>query len=121
MRTREQKSRHFLPGSKDSYMGTIIGGVLLLVFVTGVIFLGYKARVAKNPQEFEGKIVDKWAGYSHSQEGSQPYFRLLIEDNRGQKITVAVDQNVYHRSQVGARIRKTANGIELDALVEPSG
>lgn len=65
------------------------------------------------PPEYEGKVVDKWAGYNHTDEGSFPYFRLSVEISNGKKLTVAVDQETYERAKVGMWIRKNRDGIEL--------
>lgn len=88
------------------------GAVILAVFI-GVLFFAYQVKRQLRPPEYEGKVIDKWAGYSHSEEGSFPYFRLLVEREGGQRSTVAVDQQTYDRAKVGMRIRKTKGAIEL--------
>ncbi len=65
-------------------------------------------------------MVDKWAGYSHSDQGSFPYFRILVETDRVEKITVAIDQENYERANVGRRIKKTQKGIELTRGNDPN-
>jgi hypothetical protein len=91
------------------------GAVILAAFI-GVLFFAYQVQRQIRPPEYEGKIIDKWAGYSHSEKGSFPYFSLLVETAGGQRSTVAVDQQTYDRAKVGMRIRKTKAGIELSSL-----
>ncbi len=96
--------------------------ILVLVIVAILVVLGsvvYKARVNLSPIEYEGKVIEKWAGYTHSDEGSLPYFRLSIEKKDGQRLTVAVDHETYDRAIVGMWIKKTPKGIELSRLKRP--
>jgi hypothetical protein len=97
---------------------TISWGLLILVLLTGAISVAYRAKRSLNPVEYEGRIIEKWAGYHHSEEGSTPYFRLLLETESGQRLTVTIDQQIYERAKVGMQIRKSAKGIDL-SLVEP--
>jgi hypothetical protein len=92
---------------------TIAWGLLIVAVFAGLLLIIYKSKLAVRPVEYEGRIVDKWAGYNHSEQGSFPYFRLLVETENGQKLTVAVDKENYERAQVGMRIKKTQKGIEL--------
>lgn len=107
-----------LIASQTSLASSIFWGVVIVALAGGLLFAAYRAKLALNPIEYEGRIVDKWAGYSHSDEGSFPYFRLLLETENSQRVTVAVDQDTYDRAKVGMRIRKTQRGIEL-SRVEP--
>jgi hypothetical protein len=66
-----------------------------------------------NPPEYEGVILDKWAGYSESETGSRPYFQLLVEGDDGRKVTVPVNSTIYYAAKVGSRIKKSSSGIEL--------
>jgi len=98
---------------------TIVWGLVVLVFLVGVMFVAYQTKRSLRPPEYEGKIIDKWAGYSHSELGSFPYFRVLVETDGGQRMTVAIDRDNYERAKVGMRIKKTPKGIEL-ARVAPT-
>jgi hypothetical protein len=90
--------------------------LLILACLVGLLFFVYNTRQSLNPPEYEGKIVDKWAGYHESDEGSRPYFRLLVEPDNGLKFTVTIDRENYQRAKVGMRIKKTRKGIELSRL-----
>lgn len=98
----------FISSTKNLVWGTVIIALLI-----GALFLIYKAKRAARPAEYEGRIIDKWAGYTHSQLGSLPYFQLLLETGGGQKITVSVDKDLYYRAKVGTWIKKTQIGVEL--------
>lgn len=103
---------------QSALVRSIAWGLLILVLLVGVLFVAYKARGSLNPIEYEGRIVAKWAGYDHSDEGSFPYFRVLVETDSGHKLTVAIDRENYERAKIGMRIKKTQKGIEL-TLVDP--
>ena len=95
---------------------TIVGLIIVLAFVTLLMFGISKlkaARVAALPPEFEGQIVEKWAGYDHVQEGSYPYFRLVVEIPGPQRLTVPVTREIYEEAQVGLRLRRSAKGLEV--------
>ncbi len=63
--------------------------------------------------DYEGVIVDRWAGYIESDLRPRPYFRLLIEDEKRGRITVIVDSDTYHRSQVGMWVSRRKGKVEL--------
>lgn len=126
-----EKNRGFLKAltsDKDtSHAWTIAAGFVVLLLVVGLFYFASRARLARYPPEYSGRIVEKWAGYNHTNEGSFPYFRLLLETDGGQRFTVGVDQQDYERLTVGMKIRKTSKGIELEPVsairehVSPSG
>jgi hypothetical protein len=97
-------------------LSTIAWGALIVALFAGLLLMIYKSKLAVRPAEYEGRIVEKWAGYEHSIEGSFPYFRLLVETDNGRKLTVAVNKENYERARVGMRIKKTRKGIELTRI-----
>ena len=60
-------------------------------------------------------MVDKWANYGHSEEGSRPYFRLVVEGENKVRYEVSVSADIYERAKVGMRVKKTDKGVELMA------
>jgi len=90
--------------------------VLLMTALGGLIW----TRFIKPPVgDYEGLIVDRWAGYTASDEG-RPYFRLLVERDTQERITVNIDAHTYHQSQVGMRIKSQKGKIELiDPKLKP--
>lgn len=90
----------------------LIWGTVIIAVFTGIVFLAYKTR-ATQPRQYEGTIIDKWAGYNHTELGSTPYFRLLVETGSGQRITVSVNKDLYYRVKVGTWIKKTQTGVEM--------
>lgn len=95
---------------------SLFWGAVILAGLVGVLLFTYQVKRQMRPTQYEGKIVDKWAGYNHSELGSSPHFRLLVEKAGGQRSTVAVDREIYDRVKVGMWIRKTSKGIELSSL-----
>lgn len=63
---------------------------------------------------YQGRIIDKWATYSESEQGSTPQFRLLIKGDDQSRFTVSVSPEIYEQATVGMRIRKDSNnGVVL--------
>lgn len=94
----------------------VLWGAVILLAIIGLLFFGYRVNRQLKPAEYEGRILDKWAGYSHTDEGSFPYFRILLETDEGGQLTVAVDNKTYDRAKIGMRIKKSSKGIELSLL-----
>jgi hypothetical protein len=98
--------------------------VIIVAVLFGMICLSalFWSRVySRQPRlEYEGKILDKWASYSYTEQGSFPYYKLLIEADNGETFKVDVDYDTYQRAQIGMRIKRTLSGIELSADIIPS-
>ena len=92
---------------------TLLWGTVIIALLIGVLLVIYKGKRATSPAEYEGRIINKWAGYTHSVMGSSPYFKLLVESGNGQRLTVTVDQDLYDRAKIGTWIKKTQTGVEL--------
>ena len=58
-------------------------------------------------------MVDKWASYTQSEQGSRPYFRLVVEGDNKTRFAVSVSADIYERAKVGMRVKKTEDGVEL--------
>jgi hypothetical protein len=78
-----------------------------------------QSRVESLPDKFEGRIVDKWAGIAESQEGSSPYYRVVVEVEGQNRYTVPVNYDLYQQAQVGMRLRRSEKGLEV--IRAPSG
>ena len=63
----------------------------LIVVFCGLFYYIYNRRANT---DYEGQIVDRWAGYSEGNEGSHPYFRLRVQSDDGQQFVVNVNPNV---------------------------
>jgi hypothetical protein len=94
----------------------ILGCVCLLLFAVTKL---KQSRLESLPKEFEGRIVDKWAGYSETQQGSYPYYRVVVEVEGQNRYTVPVNQEIYQQAQVGMRLRRSEKGLEV--IRAPSG
>ena len=84
-------------------------GIVLGAFFIGMLFLAWQHSNQKIRTDFDGTVVDRWADYSETQEGSRPRFRLLVESEDGERFPVKVDVSVYESARVGMRI-KSRNG-----------
>jgi hypothetical protein len=98
---------------RSSVAKPVLWGAIILFFFIGILFFAYRVNSRLRQPEYEGKIINKWAGYSHTDEGSLPYFRILLETDDGERLTVAVDDKTYGRARIGMRIKKSSKGIEL--------
>lgn len=88
-------------------------GIVLGAFFVAVLFLGWQHSNQKSRTDFEGTIVDRWADYYETQQGSRPRFGLLVESEEGERFSVKVDLNVYESARVGMRIRNRNGQITL--------
>ena len=100
----EDRGRHLMP---------VVWGLLALAILLGVFWLSYSVSPGNHPAEYEAVVVEKWANYSETDEGSVPTFRLLVELTNGQKLTIRVGPDLYNEVKVGSRIRKSSKGLEL--------
>jgi hypothetical protein len=85
--------------------------VCVSLFIFGIFKLR-QARLASIPAEFEGVIVEKQISLAETEEGSYPYFRLLVEVD-GKRFTVAVYKEIYEEAEVGMRLKRSAKGLEV--------
>ena len=92
--------------------------LILILAAVALLFWGIY-RVWAPPRgvyraQFEGRIVNKWADYAETDQGSVPQFRLLVEPEDRNRFVVSVSPDVYGRSKVGMKVRRTEHGnIEL--------
>ena len=99
---------------------TISAGVIIVVLLGALFFLIYPRRVAPTNTDYEGTIVDRWADYAESDQGSRPRLRLVVESQDGKRFTVKVDPNVYESARVGMRIKSKAGQVVLIGSSQPS-
>jgi hypothetical protein len=94
---------------------SILSAAIICVLIALFSIVAWKAcgRPSTVGMDYEGVIVDRWAGYIESDEGARPYFRLLIEDDNRGRITVITDADTFHRSQVGMRVSRRKGKVEL--------
>lgn len=72
--------------------------------------------------DYEGRIIDRWAGYSEGEEGSRPYFRLRAQSDSGKEFVVRVEPNIYESARVGMRIRsKSGQVVLVESDERPAG
>jgi hypothetical protein len=105
-------SLKFIRGLNVPWSNVTWGIVIGAIFVS-ILFLAWRNFDQQTRTDFEGTIVDRWADYSETQEGSRPRLRLLVESQDGKRFTVKVDANVYESAKVGMRIKSKSGQIEL--------
>ena len=91
-------------------LAAVLACVCLLFFAVTRLT---QSRLESLPKEFEGRIVEKWAGYSESQQGSSPYYRVVVEVEGQTRYTVPVPPDIYQQAQVGMRLRRSEKGLEV--------
>ena len=90
-------------------VGILIAISLFLLAVTAL----KRSRVESIPREFEGRIVDKWAGFNETQQGSYPYYRISVEVEGQQPFSVPVNEELYQQAQVGMILKRSEKGLEV--------
>ena len=99
------------------YAGTLSThavGFLIMFAVSGLLlFAFYYSSSSGTPADYEGKIVDRWADYVETEQGSRPRFRVLVETDEGKRFPVRVDANVYESARVGMRIKSRSGQVVL--------
>jgi len=90
---------------------TVITAVVIIALLSLLFFYIWGGRATTS--DYDGKIVDRWADYTQSDQCSRPYFRLLVESNDAKRFTVQVDSSVHESARVGMRIRSRSGQIVL--------
>ena len=90
-------------------VGILIAISLFLLAVTAL----KRSRVESIPREFEGRIVDKWAGFNETQQGSDPYYRISVEVEGQQPFSIPVNEELYQQAQVGMILKRSEKGLEV--------
>lgn len=99
---------------REKLLTTIAGVLIVAAVVTVVLLVWQKGSQRVDTSDFDGRIVDRWAGYDESStRGSRPYFRLTVAGDDDKQFTVRVDPSVYESAKVGMRIKRRAGQIVL--------
>ena len=86
---------------------------MLGAFFVAILFIAWQHSNQKTRTDFEGTVVDRWADYSETQQGSRPRFRLVVESENHERFTLRVELGTYESAKVGMRIRSKSGQIEL--------
>lgn len=98
-------------GAKSSTI--VISFLVVAMAATLALLVWQKSTRPLDKGDYEGTIVDRWADYAESDQGSHPRLALVVESQDGKRFTVKVDPNVYESAKVGMRIRSRAGQIVL--------
>ncbi len=88
--------------------GVVLGAILVSMF-----FLAWQLANQQTRTDFEGTIVDRYADYAETQEGSRPAFRLTVESETHERFKVKVEPGIYESAKIGMRIKSKSGKIEL--------
>ncbi|HSS21446.1 MAG TPA: hypothetical protein VLL54_15330 [Pyrinomonadaceae bacterium] len=94
---------------------------VLVFLLAALVLLAWQKSQTSIVGDYEGVIVERWADYSESAQGSHPYFRLQIEADGGKRTTVKVDPTVYESARIGMRIRSRSGQVVLTEPRQPVG
>jgi hypothetical protein len=119
MNARQLRKRAVQRVERDKWT-TVLVSVLVVAALCGLFLLIYPRKVSPTNTDYEGTIVDRWADYAESDQGSRPRLRLVVESQDGKRFTVKVDQNVYESARVGMRVRSRAGQVVLVESSQPS-
>jgi hypothetical protein len=121
VRKKDNGARHWLgrlrPLSRFIYQSPVTRTVLIAVLSVG--FAGvlavscHQSFLIPVREDYEGLVVDKWAGFSESREGSTPYYRLLVEKKGGERIKVRITFEEYQQAKVGSWMKNVAGQIKF--------
>ena len=100
-----------LSGEKLFRLG--IGFLLIAGLFTLALLMWERSTAPSQTIDYEGTIVERWADYAETDQGSRPRLALLVESQDGRRFTVKVDPNVYESAKIGMRIRSRAGQIVL--------
>lgn len=111
-----------MDGERKSRVSALVWGLVILTGFVAILWFSYRVQQNIFPPEYKGVIVEKWADYQETDQGSRPHFWLLLEMENGQRLTVGVSSHLYNQAKVGSRIQKTSAGIEfIDAPTDKTG
>ncbi len=102
-----------LPNESVWQPKTIIWLVVILAVLSLTLWGVYRFLAPPHGvyrDEYQGRIVDRWAQYSESEQGSTPQFRLLVEGDDQKRFIVSVAPEIYERSKVGMQVKKSKDG-----------
>ena len=102
-----------VPTIRWGLVGKIVLGSALIVFIMGLLILAYRQQLTPVRENYQGLVVDKWMGFTQSDEGSFPYYRLLVERENGERIKVRVDYDEYQQARVGMWVTKNQGILEF--------
>ena len=92
---------------------SLLGLLVVATLLTFAVVIWQKSTQPVNTSDYDGTIVDRWADYTQSEQGSRPYFRLLVESNDGKRFSVKVDPNIYESARIGMHIKSRDGQVVL--------
>jgi hypothetical protein len=87
--------------------------IIVAMIATLILLVRQKSSTPIQIADFEGTIVDRWADYAESDQGSRPRMALVVESSVGKRFTVGVEPGLYESARVGMRIKRKLGQIVL--------
>jgi|SRR5262245_8219192 len=98
----------------EDRVSIVIMSLIILAMVAALVLLVFqKSTTPARIADFEGTVVDRWADYAESDQGSRPRLALVIESSDGKRFTVGVEPAVYESARIGMRIKRRSGQIVL--------
>jgi len=94
----------------------VILSVLVVAMLATLVAVVWQKSTTPVPTDYEGTIVDRWADYSESDQGSRPGLALVVESPDRTRFTIRVDAGVYESAKVGTHIKSKSGQL---VLIEP--
>ena len=98
------------------YPTVVILSVLVVAMLATLVAVVWQKSTTPVPTDYEGTIVDRWADYAESEQGSRTRLALVVESPDRTRFTIRVEANDYESARVGMRIKSRGGQI---VLIEP--
>jgi hypothetical protein len=110
---RDQRFKNREQRHHEGLFSKIVTFVIIVgMLATLGVLVWHNSTTPVDTSDYDGIIVDRWADYAESREGSQTRLRLVVE-SQGKRFTVKVDPNVYDSAKVGMRIKSRSGQVVL--------
>ncbi len=112
-----RKLRDAIPNDEAVWNSKTIAALAVILVCVCLLLFGLsklkRSQVGAIPNVFEGRIVEKLIASNETEEGSNPYYRVLVEIDGQQRLSVPVNRDIYDQAQVGMILKRTEKGLEV--------
>ena len=97
----------------EDRVSVLIMSLIILAMIAALTLLVSQKSTTPAVADYEGTVIDRWADYAESSEGSRPRLALVVESSDGKRFTVKVEPAVYESARIGMRIKSTSGQVVL--------
>ena len=111
-----KKAQRLINKSKrlfEDRVSVVVMSLMILAMIAALWFLVSQKSATPAIADYQGTVVDRWADYAESSEGSRPRLALVVESSDGKRFTVRVEPAIYETARVGRRIKSKSGQIVL--------